>query len=228
VFKHNGIDRYDSSMGYCSANSVSCCSICNRAKSNLLPSEFEGWIERVQGGSVQYRPNGYVAIDKITDVFGNEVSWERAVKYGWLQTSYATSKQSDGVYKQEFANLFVDQGRQLLAYCFAFRAPIENYTCSKFGVGTGTTAAAVTDVGLEAPVALSSGNFTGPLDSVDFLTAFVVRASFTLGLSDANGSLITEMGLFSGNDSLMARRVRTVGINKTSDFAPTLTWRLRF
>jgi hypothetical protein len=164
------------------------------------------------------RPTGIVSVSRIVDGFGKEISLEKAIRYGWITP--------DDVYGAP--NLFVDQGRQLLAYCFAFRAPIEDYTCSKFGVGTGVTAATVTDVGLEAPVALSSGSYTGPLDSIDFLTAFVVRASFTLGLSDANGSLITEMGLFSGNDSLMARRVRTVGINKTSDFAPTLTWRLRF
>jgi len=164
------------------------------------------------------RPSGLVSVTRIVDGFGREIPLEAAIRYGWISPEHLA----------DTPNLFVDQGRQLLAYCFAFRSPIENYTCSKFGVGTGTTAAKVTDVGLEAPVALSSGNYTAAVDSVDFLTAFVVRVAFTLGLADANGSLITEMGLFSGNDSLMARRVRTVGINKTSDFAPTLTWRIRF
>ena len=233
VFKHNGIDRYDSSKGYDAGNAVSCCSICNRAKSNLLPSEFEQWIERVQGDNHPYRPSGYVAISKIVDSAGKLVSWEQAVKNGWLSNEYRTDeiskfKAKESAYSEEFPNLFVDQGRQLLAYCFAFRSPIQNFVCSKFGVGTGSTAAKASDVALEAPVALATGNLLASTDSIDFLSAFVVRVAFTLGLADCNGSLIREEGLFSGNDSLIARRVRTVGINKTSDFAPTLTWRIRF
>jgi hypothetical protein len=55
-----------------------------------------------------------------------------------------------------------------------------------------------------------------------------VRVSFTLALGDANGYVITEMGLYSGNSTLMARKIRAVAVNKTSDFSPTLTWRIRF
>lgn len=163
------------------------------------------------------RPQGLVTIDRIVDSFGKEIPIEAAIRYGWIQPGAECAP-----------NLFVDQGRQLLAYCFAFRSPIQNFVCSNFGIGTGTTPAKTTDVALAAPVALASGNFTAPINSIDFLSAFVVRVSFTLGLLDAPGSLITEMGLFSGNNTLIARRVRTVGINKTTDFAPTLTWRLRF
>jgi hypothetical protein len=36
------------------------------------------------------------------------------------------------------------------------------------------------------------------------------------------------MGLYSGNSTLMARKIRAVAVNKTSDFSPTLTWRIRF
>lgn len=127
-------------------------------------------------------------------------------------------------------NLFVDQGRQLLAYAFGFRAPIENYTCQQFAVGTGLTPAQMTDVALEAPVPLTSqsGAITAPVTSIDFLTSFVVRVGFTIAVGDANGNLLTEFGLYSGNGTLLARMVRSVGINKTSDFSPTLTWRIRF
>ena len=163
------------------------------------------------------RPQGLVTLSRIVDSTGKVVSVEKAIRYGWVQPGAESA-----------ANLFVDQGRQLLAYAFALRSPIQNFVCQGFGVGTGTTPAKTTDVALQAPVALASTAYTGPLDSIDFLSAFVVRAAFTLGLADANGSLITEMGLFSGNNTLIARRVRTVGINKTSDFAPTFTWRLRF
>jgi hypothetical protein len=164
------------------------------------------------------RPQGIVTVSKIVDSFGKNIPLERAIRYGWIQPGAESAR-----------NLFVDQGRQLLAYAFAFRAPIQNFVCQNFGVGTGTRPAKTTDVALQAPILLvSSGQYTGPLDSIDFLSAFVVRAAFTLGLADGNGSAITEMGLFSGNNTLIARRVRTVAINKTSDFAPTLTWRLRF
>jgi hypothetical protein len=85
-------------------------------------------------------------------------------------------------------------------------------------------------VSLEAPVGLASqgGDITAPVTSIDFLTAFVVRVGFTIATGDANGYLLTEYGLYSGNGTLLARFVRSVGINKTSDFAPTLTWRIRF
>ncbi len=87
--------------------------------------------------------------------------------------------------------------------------------------------AKTTDVALGAPITLNSGNMLGPIDSIDYLSAFVLRVAFTLGLLDANGFLITEMGLFSGNGSMLTRKVRSVGINKTSDYAPTLLYRVR-
>ena len=55
-----------------------------------------------------------------------------------------------------------------------------------------------------------------------------MRVGFNIAVGDANGYLLTEFGLFSGNDTLLARKVRSVGINTTSDFSPTLTWRIRF
>ena len=165
------------------------------------------------------RPTGWGEIEKVTDGFGREIPIEKAIKYGWITIDPKVGP----------ANLFVDQGRQLLAYAFGFRAPIENYTCQNYGVGTGTTPARVTDVALEAPIDLiSSQATTAPITSVDFLTAFVMRVGFSIALGDANGYLLTEFGLFSGNNTLLARKVRGVGINKTSDFSPTITWRIRF
>lgn len=173
------------------------------------------------------RPHGSVSISKIVDSFGKQIPLEKAVKYGWLSAGLRVDRRTG----EEVAspNLFVDQGRQLLAYAFAFRSPIENYVCRKFGVGTGLRAANVADVALESPITLAStGGITAAIDSIDFLSAFVVRVSYTLALGDANGYVITEMGLYSGNNTLMARKIRSVAINKTSDFSPTLTHRLRF
>jgi hypothetical protein len=177
------------------------------------------------------RPKGLVSISKIVDAFGKEISTQQAVAYGWVKPMAGQFRGWD-LPRNEIPlgeNMFLDQGRQLLTYAFAFRSPIQNYVCRKFGVGTGLTAARVSDVALEAPITLASTSaITAPIDSIDFLQAFLVRVSFTLALGDANGYVITEMGLYSGNDTIMARKVRAVAVNKTSDFSPTLTWRIRF
>ena len=46
-YDHNGIDRIDSSVGYEPNNVVSCCKICNYAKSNLTKEDFINWAIRV-------------------------------------------------------------------------------------------------------------------------------------------------------------------------------------
>ncbi len=177
------------------------------------------------------RPEGLVSISKIVDATGKEISADQAIGYDWVRPPKGKF-QGWGLDRHEIPlgkNLFLDQGRQLLAYAFGFRSPIENYVCRRFGVGTGLTAAAVSDVALESPITLASvSGITAPIDSIDFLSAFLIRVSFTLALGDANGYVITEMGLYSGNSTLMARKVRSVAVNKTSDFSPTLTWRIRF
>lgn len=43
-FWYTGIDRRDNTKGYITGNSVPCCEICNRAKSNLSLKEFEQWL----------------------------------------------------------------------------------------------------------------------------------------------------------------------------------------
>ena len=177
------------------------------------------------------RAEGLVTVSKVTLADGKKLSLRKACDYGFIVPRRVPAGWDVGPNEVCLGkNLFLDQGRQLLAYAFGFRAPIQNYTCQKFGVGTGLTAAQVTDVALEAPVALASQSnaTTAPVTSIDFLTAFVVRVGFTIATTDANGYLLTEFGLFSGNGTLLTRFIRNVGINKTSDFAPTLTWRIRF
>ena len=46
-FKYNGIDRINSKIGYESGNVVSCCSICNTAKSNLTQHDFLRWVNKI-------------------------------------------------------------------------------------------------------------------------------------------------------------------------------------
>lgn len=47
AFTYNGIDRYDSEIGYTLENCVPCCDQCNIAKCNYTPEEFRDWIDRV-------------------------------------------------------------------------------------------------------------------------------------------------------------------------------------
>src|SRR5690348_11525536 len=147
-------------------------------------------------------PEGLVTVSKITLADGKELPLRKACDYGIIVPERSPAGWDVGPDEVCVGkNLFVDQGRQLLAYVFGFRAPVGNYACQQFGVGTGLTAADVGDVALEAPVPLASqgGQTTAPVSTIDFLTAFVVRVGFTIATGDANGFLLTEFGLFSGN-----------------------------
>lgn len=177
------------------------------------------------------RAKGYVTISGITLADGSLLTTQQAVDYGWIKAAPGRSPAGWGLEHHEIPvgpNLFLDNGRQLVAYTFGNRSTVSDYAVGKFGVGTGTTAARVTDTQLEAPITLSSGQTVKAIDYVDFTSPFVARVVFTLGINDANGYAITEMGLYSGNSTLMARVIRAVTINKSSDFAPTLTWRISF
>lgn len=46
-YRHNGIDRIDSNMGYVKNNVVTCCKYCNIAKSSMTQEEFYFWVESV-------------------------------------------------------------------------------------------------------------------------------------------------------------------------------------
>ena len=177
------------------------------------------------------RAEGLVTISGITLADGTKLSTQQAVDYGWIAPAAGRQPRGWGLDRHEIPvgkNLFVDGGRQVTCYAMGFRSPIENYTIQSFGVGTGLLPAMVTDVALQSPIVLSNSQTTAPIDAIDFLAPFVLRASFTLGVNDANGYMISEMGLFSGGGALIARKIRAVSINKTSDYAPTLSWRLRF
>lgn len=176
------------------------------------------------------RPEGFLTVSGIKLADGKSLTTQQAVDYGWIKPMVGSAT-GWGLERHEVpvgANLFVDQGRQVVAFAFGFRSPISNYTVQNFSVGTGLTPAKVTDVALQAPITLNNGSTSKAIDAVDFLSPFVVRVAFTLATDDANGYIISEMGLLSGGGALIARKVRAVSINKTSDFSPTLTWRIRF
>lgn len=173
---------------------------------------------------------GLVTISSVLGADGKPVSLQKAVDYGWLCAPEGRQPAGWGLDRDELVvgyNLFVDQGRQAMAYAFSGRATIANYVLSKFGVGTGTSAAKATDIALESPVAFYGGAFTKAIDSITYPAPFVIRATFTLGLSDCNGYALSEYGLHTGAGVLVARKVKAVVTNKTSDYSPTMSWRLR-
>jgi hypothetical protein len=46
-FRHNGIDRIDSSLGYQAGNVAPCCGLCNRAKREMPRDVFIAWALRI-------------------------------------------------------------------------------------------------------------------------------------------------------------------------------------
>lgn len=46
-YKHNGIDRIDSNIGYEDDNVVPCCRWCNQAKSIMTQKEFYNWVQQI-------------------------------------------------------------------------------------------------------------------------------------------------------------------------------------
>jgi hypothetical protein len=174
------------------------------------------------------RPKGFLSISGVTDGAGKPIQLQKAVDYGWIKPGKALpgwdlSRDEIPLCK----NLFLDSGRQFVAYLFGARSPMSSFACQKFGMGTGDEPAKVTDTALQSPIDFGGSVYTKDVSSISFPAAYVARVQFVIGATEGNGYLITELGLFSGSDVLLSRVVRP-GITKTSDFSPTLLWRIRF
>jgi hypothetical protein len=171
---------------------------------------------------------GYITATDFKSAKGESLTKEQAIRHGLVVPGVVTD---DFVIPEDEIplgyNLNMSAIRQYLAYLVGNRQPATNYVAAKFGVGTGTTAPTVDDTGLQAPINFYLGNAVKPIDSSDFPEPFVVRFNFTLDSGEANGYLITEMGLFAGDDTLLSRKTLTGGINKDSSFSHGLTWRIR-
>ena len=46
-YLYNGVDRENNEQGYTKVNSVPCCLVCNRAKSNMSLEDFLLWLDRL-------------------------------------------------------------------------------------------------------------------------------------------------------------------------------------
>lgn len=185
---------------------------------------------------------GLVSISGITDSFGKSIPLDKAKNYGWINPLRRIPKSwAVPAYEAVLGtNMFVDNGRQLVAFLFGGRTPSTGYCVSQFGLGTGTLAPTSADVELQNRLQFYNPTadpnpadwlYRKPIDGVDFPAPFIARVQFTIGLTEANGILLTEFGLYAqdggGNATLLARKT-TIGLAKNSDFSPVLQWRVRF
>jgi hypothetical protein len=175
---------------------------------------------------------GFSSVVGVKDAEGNTVKLADAIRYGWITPGKALpgwDLTSDEV--PLGPNLQLDNFRQYLCYAATARSPIIQFAIQRFGCGTGvvppTTANTqlLTQVPLVAP---DSANYnTKLIDYVSYPSPFYAQIYFTLGVNDANGYLLTEFGLYSGDQTLLIRWT-IPGIAKDSTFTPTLQHRLAF
>lgn len=140
-------------------------------------------------------------------------------------------------------NLVVNSGRQVLANLLGGRdfnstTPNKDWIVSKISFGTYDEAPRFTDTTLspqfldgvhaggENEIAYDGTNFKKVLNSVDWPQPFIVRFEGILGTDEASGFLIRELGLWTHNETLFARKA-IPGIVKDSEFGFSLMWRIR-
>ena len=175
------------------------------------------------------RPEGFLTLTGITDSKGRKISTQDAVDDG-LVVPVSCSANGWMLDKTEIPlghNLFLDQGRNIMSLLVG--TGNTDYTVTKWGFGTGTTPPKTTDVSLQNPLQFGS-NFDGGFYKtlvVDNPAPYMVRFQLTLSGNDGNGYLVTEFGLYSGNNTLVARKVST-GLAKASGQSRSYSWRIRY
>lgn len=175
---------------------------------------------------------GFSSVTSVHDAEGKRVPLSKAVDYGWITPGKALpgwDLTSDEI--PLGPNLQLDNFRQYLCYASTFRNPVSNYVLQRFGVGTGVTPPNTANTQLQAQVNLVAPDnaqlSTKLVDYVAYPSPYYAQIYFTLGVNDANGYLITEAGLYSGDNTLLIRWT-IPGIAKDSTFTPTLQHRLAF
>ncbi len=174
---------------------------------------------------------GHLSIISATDSDGAPIPLKDVIRYGWVRngrpmpTEWAIPGREDEISIGN--NLWVDTGRQALAKAFGNSSPIGNYVCKRFGCGTGTTPANVTDVGLVNPLEFSEGVTLKAVLGFNFPAPYIAEALMPLAAGELNGYLITEWGLFTDDGTLMNRKVEA-GVNKHQGWSPVLGWKVRF
>jgi hypothetical protein len=166
--------------------------------------------------------DGILTLARMLDENGRVIPLQKVVDYGMVKHG-SVAPAGWGIGRDEIClgpNLVVDGGRQMMAYLLGNKSPTSDFVISTFKVGTGTTAPTVADTGLQNSV------LSKAIEGVDYPSPFVLRVEMQLGPSEANGYLLTEFGLFSGNGTMIARKTQ-VGLSKSAGLSPVCFWRLR-
>ncbi len=116
-------------------------------------------------------------------------------------------------------NIIVAQSRTENARLFS--GNVANRSVGKIGVGTSGSTPSAGNAGL-------IDQYDKSIDAVTYPTPYSVEFAFSIGTSEANGKAIMEFGLLTGAGLLIARRVRSAVLNKTSDISLSGKWRLNF
>ena len=140
-------------------------------------------------------------------------------------------------------NLVVNSGRQIIANLLGGRnfnssSPNKDWIVSKISFGTYDEAPRFTDTTLspqfqnglyaggENEIAYDGTNYKKVLSSVDWPQPFIVRFEGILGVDEGVGFLIRELGLWSHNETLFARKA-IPAISKDDQFGFSILWRVR-
>ena len=140
-------------------------------------------------------------------------------------------------------NLVVNNGRQIIANLLGGRnfnsaTPNKDWIVSKISFGTYDEAPRFTDTTLspqyseglysggENEISYDGTSFKKVLSSVDWPQPFIVRFEGILGVDEATGFLIRELGLWSNNETLFARKA-IPAIAKDDQFGFSILWRVR-
>jgi hypothetical protein len=175
---------------------------------------------------------GFSSIVGVLDRDGLPVNPWVAAERGWFPVGKAPADVKLGDDEVPLAvNLQLDNFRQYMAYAMTFRAPVGNYVLQRFGVGTGTAPPTTADVqlGNQIPlVASDNPSFnTRLVDYAQYPSPFLTQIYFTLAITDAVGYLVTEMGLYSGDQTLLVHWLLPAGIQggvSSLQFCHRLAW----
>ena len=116
-------------------------------------------------------------------------------------------------------NVIVSQARGQTAKLWGGDA--ENRSVTQIGFGTSGSTPSTGNTTL-------TGAYVKLLDAVTYPTVSSVAFEFSLSTAEANGLSIYELGLLTGAGLLVARRVRTAPLPKTSGIALSGIWRIEF
>lgn len=118
-------------------------------------------------------------------------------------------------------NLIVNGARNKAARLFAGEGDAADHRIAKIAFGTSGKAAEASDAAL-------ANQYSKGLAGIRFPGMGQVEASWELGVDEANGMAIMELGLLSGDGTLLCRKARDRPISKDVDISVEGKWTWTF